>query len=319
MDLADLSALLGEDASAVEHRDIWTVVPAGSPTGTPTLMAEARRLADGLGCYVHAVVGDAAQAAEAITFGADRAHVTLDATAYLMTQHPEYVLLLGGQETAAAQLAQRLGAGLITGTRTLEIDPDTRALRGTHAVYGGDYALDLEVTTQAKVATVDVTEWPAPYADPGRTGKVITSDLAAPEAVLVPLGAATPSPPAWPPLSKARTIVAVGRGVGGEAGLALAQALAEKLGAEFAGDRSARDSGWVDAAHEVGVTGQEVAPNLYLAFGILGDTIHNAAISRARRVLAVHVNPEAPIFKVADVAVVAEPAAVIAALLSQAA
>jgi electron transfer flavoprotein alpha subunit len=95
--------------------------------------------------------------------------------------------------------------------------------------------------------------------------------------------------------------------VGGEAGLALAHQLAEKLGAEFAGDASARDLGWVDEAHEVGVTAQEVAPDLYVALGILGDTIHNAAIVVAKRVIAVHANPDAPIFAAADEAIVGEP------------
>lgn len=141
MDTSDLSALLGEDASAVEYRDLW-VVPA-----VPALVAEARRLADGLGCYLHAVVADEALAAEAIALGADRVHVALDAVNYLAGQHPEFVLLPAGQEAIAARLAQRLGAGLITRTPTVEIDPDTRALRGAHPVYGGEYALDLEVTT----------------------------------------------------------------------------------------------------------------------------------------------------------------------------
>ena len=310
MDLSDLSALLGEDASAVEYRDLW-VVPA-----VPALVAEARRLADGLGCYLHAVVADEALAAEAIALGADRVHVALDAVNYLAGQHPEFVLLPAGQEAIAARLAQRLGAGLITRTPTVEIDPDTRALRGAHPVYGGEYALDLEVTTPAKIATVEVTGWPAPFADASRSGEVYTSDLPAAEPGWTRVGPTEHTRPTWQPLSKARTIVAVGRGVGGEAGVALARQLAEALGAEFAGDRSARDSGWVDAAHEVGVTGQEVAPELYLAFGILGDTIHNAAITGARRVIAVHANAEAPIFKAADVAVAAEPRAVLAALLA---
>lgn len=316
MDLSDLSALLGEDAAAVEHRDLWVLLPPGPVLAAPALIAEARRLADGLGCYVHAVVAYEALAAEAIALGADRAHVTLAGAAYITDQLPEFVLLPAGQEALAAQLAQRLSAGLITHSPAVEIDPDTRALRGSHPVYGGDYFHDLEVTTPAKIATVDVTGWPAPYSDPGRSGEVLLSDLPAPEPGLTALGPAAHTPPTWRPLSKARTIVAVGRGVGGEAGLVLARQVAEKLGAEFAGDRSARDSGWIDAAHEVGVTGQEVAPDLYLALGILGDTIHNAAITGARRVIAIHANPEAPIFKIADVAVVAEPAAVLEALLA---
>ena len=72
------------------------------------------------------------------------------------------------------------------------------------------------------------------------------------------------------------------------------------------GDQSARDSGWVDEAHQVGVTAQEVAPDLYIAVGIRGDTAHNAAIARARQVIAVHANPDAPIFEIAQLGVVGD-------------
>jgi electron transfer flavoprotein alpha subunit len=317
MDIADLSALLGEAAQGATYSDIWVVLPAADLAQDGALLGEARRLADGLGCYVHALLGDETAAGQAIALGADRAHVTTDLLGYLAGQQPEFVLLPQAQATLAAQLAQRLGAGLITNTPSLEIEGETRALRGAHPAYGGQYALELEVTTPVKIATVDVRDWPAPYADSGRTGEVILSDLPAAEAGLASLGPVAHEPPAWRPLQKARTIVAVGRGVGGEAGLALARQLAEALGAEFAGDRSARDSGWIDAAHEVGVTGHEVAPDLYVALGILGDTIHNAAIAGARRVVAVHANPEAPIFKAADVGLVGEPAAIVEAVLRQ--
>jgi len=319
MDIADLSAGLGEDAEGAAYSDIWVVLPseAGGALAATALLGEARRWADGLGCYVHAVIRLEALAAQAIALGADRVHVTLDPLGYLTSQQPEFVLLPSNLFFLAAELAQRLGAGLITDTPTVEIDIDTRALRGAHAVYNGDYAQVLEVTTPEKMATVDVRGWPAPYADASRTGEVIVSDR--PEVVDAVnwVGPIAYTPPAWRPLQKAHTIVAVGRGVGGEAGVALARKLADALNAEFAGDRSARDSGWIDAAHEVGVTGQEVAPTLYFALGILGDTIHNAAIAGAKRVIAVHPNPDAPIFKVADVAIVGDPAEILKKLLPQ--
>lgn len=319
MNLDDLSALLGEDVGGAAYSDLWVVLPsaAGGALAATALLGEARRLADGLGCYVHAVLADEAAGAEAIALGADRAHITADVLGYVAAQQPEFVLLPAALTSLAAQLAQRLGAGLITNTPTLEIDGDTRTLRGAHPVYGGDYALELEVTTPVKMATVNLAALPAPYADSGRMGEVTVSDLPTTESAVTLLGPTPHTPPARRPLHTARVIVSVGRGVGGDEGVALARQLAVALGAEFGGDRSARDSGWVDAAHEVGVTGQEVAPELYVALGILGDTIHNAAIAGARRVIAVHANPDAPIFKVADMAVVGEPRTMLAALLSQ--
>jgi len=314
MDIADLSALLGEDVTAEANADIWVVAPGEA---AQMLIGEARRLADGLGCYVQAVAGTEAEGARALEWGADKAHVTADPGAYLAAQRPEFVLLPPDEESLAAQLAQAWGAGLITRAEGLEIDPETRALRGRHAVYGGEYYLSVEVTSPVKLATLDAARLPPPAGGIGREGEAVVSNLPGPETRLRDLGPAKDfAPPNWRPLSKAKTIVAVGRGVGGEAGLALARQLAGRLGAELAGDASARDLGWVDEAHEVGVTAQEVAPDLYVALGILGDTVHIAAIAGARRVIAVHANPEAPIFAAADEAVVGEPSEFLRQLLA---
>jgi electron transfer flavoprotein alpha subunit len=307
MDINDLSALLGEDLSTESAADIWVVAPNGEDGSR--LVGEARRLADGLGCYVQAVTEDEAGAHGLVAAGADRVHVASGPARYLESQRPEFVFFPAAQADEAAHYAQRAGAGLISGARSLSIEEGTRALLGSHAVYGGEYSHDLAVTSVVKVATVDAAALPAPYADPGRSGDISlaaeTSEPARPRDV----GKAGYAPPAWRPLSKAQIIVSVGRGVRDEDGLALARQLAEALGAQLAGDRSALASGWVDEAHLVDVTGQEVAPELYLALGVYGDTMHNAAIAGARRVIAVHSQASAPVFAVADLAVVAEPKA----------
>ena len=321
MDLSDLSALLGEGLTAATTADVWVVLPtpAGSPLspGDLALVGEARRLADGVGCYVHAVVTSETAAPAAIASGADRAHVAADPAGYLAGQQPEFVLLAAAHNALAAELAHRLKAGLITDViGAVAIDGDTRALLGSHAVYGGEYSLDLAVISAVKMATVDTRRLNPPLADPSRTGEVITSGLPAATPRWRDLGPALYQPPQWRPLSKARVIVSVGRGLRDEEGLVLARQLAQLLAAELAGDRSARDFNWIDEAHEVGVTAQEVAPDLYVALGIAGDTIHNAAITGARRVLAIHPNPAAPIFKAADLGLVAEPKDVLPAIIA---
>ncbi len=308
MDIDDLSALLGEDVGAAGAADIWVSAPALEAGPGARLLGEARRLADGLGCYVNAVVGSETAARQAIALGADRAQVTSDTLRCLEEQTPEFVLFLDTDLAQAAAYAQRVGAGLVAGVQGgLRVDEATRALVGAHAVYDGEYFVERAVTSPIKVAAVVEADLPRPYPDDTRTGEIAVDEAPPAEARVRDLGPADYTPPAWRPLSKARLIVAAGRGVRDEAGFALVRDLAEVLGAELAGDRSALSSGWIDEAHEVGVTGQEVAPELYLAVGILGDTLHNAAITGARRVIAVHPNPAAPIFQAADVAIVAEP------------
>jgi electron transfer flavoprotein alpha subunit len=316
MDVTDLSALLGEDVSGEFYSDIWVGV---SDSGAAALVGEARRLADGLGCYVHAVTPDGGLGDQAVAVGADRVHVVPTAAweVFLAGQQPEFVFLPVNQQAAAARLAQRLGAGLITDARNLSIDDSSRALLGSHPVYGGDYFLDLTATSAVKMATLDPRFLPLPYPDPSRSGEVVAHEVTPPETLVRDLGPVDYAPHTWPPLTKARVIVAAGNAVRDAEGFALVQQLAERLNAELAGDQSARDRGWVDEAHQVGVTAREVAPDLYVAVGIRGDTLHNAAIAGARQVIAIHPNPDAPIFAVADECVVAQPKEFLPRLLAQ--
>jgi electron transfer flavoprotein alpha subunit len=310
MDLTDISTLMGADITAENYADIWVALPA---LAAAPLLGEARRLADSLGCYVHAVIADERLSVEAIAFGADRVHVAMDAGAFLAGQQPEFVFLSVNQNVQAARLAQRLRAGLITDARNVSTSGDsTRALLGSHPIYGGEYFLDFAITSPVKVATLDPRFLPEPFADLSRSGELVSAPDSAPAISRRPsavrdLGLMEYSPYPWRPLTKAKVIVSAGRGVKDAEGFALVKQLAERLGAELAGDQSARDSGWVDEAHQVGVTAQEVAPDLYVAIGIRGDTMHNAAIARARQVIAIHSNPDAPIFAVADHGVVANP------------
>jgi len=307
MDMTDLSTLMGEAVTAENYAGIWVALPA--LTAAP-LLGEARRLADTLGCYVHAVIADEDLSQPAIAFGADRVHVAAEAVSFLAGQQPEFVFFPVSQGRQAAQLAQRLHAGLITGARNVSTSGDsTRALLGSHPVYGGEYLLDLAITSPAKVATLDPRFLPEPFADPSRAGEVTAAPATdgRPPTTARDLGRVDYAPHPWRPLTKAKVIVSAGRGVKDAEGFALVKQLAARLGAELAGDQSARDSGWVDEAHQVGVTAQEVAPDLYIAVGIRGDTMHNAAIARARQVIAIHANSDAPIFAVADHGVVASP------------
>ncbi|MER3458926.1 MAG: electron transfer flavoprotein subunit alpha, partial [Chloroflexota bacterium] len=80
----------------------------------------------------------------------------------------------------------------------------------------------------------------------------------------------------------------------------------------------AYELGWVADRYVVGITGPAIAPELYIACGIRGDAQHLAGMSDSRFVVAIHPDPQAPIFKTADLGVVGEPVAVLRALLGQA-
>ena len=105
-------------------------------------------------------------------------------------------------------------------------------------------------------------------------------------------------------LTQAEIIVAVGRGIKEQKNIDLAKQLAEALGGEIAASRPICDSGWLPMDRQVGSSGQTVAPKLYLALGISGAIQHVVGMKGARTIIAVNKDAEAPIFEIADVAVV---------------
>src|SRR3954465_11824222 len=118
-------------------------------------------------------------------------------------------------------------------------------------------------------------------------------------------------------LSQAEIIVAVGRGIKEQENIELAKQLAEALGGEIAGSRPRCDSGWLPMERQVGSSGQTVAPKLYLALGISGAIQHIVGMKGSRAVVAINKDSEAPIFEIADVAVVGNLFDIVPALIEE--
>lgn len=105
-------------------------------------------------------------------------------------------------------------------------------------------------------------------------------------------------------LTQAEIIVAVGRGIKEQKNIEIAKQLAEALGGELAASRPICDSGWLPMDRQIGSSGQTVAPKLYLALGISGAIQHIVGMKGARTIVAINKDAEAPIFEIADYAVV---------------
>jgi electron transfer flavoprotein alpha subunit len=271
------------------------------------------------------------------------------------TQAPPEVLLLVASpdgDDLAARLASRLGTGCVSGCTGLDLDEATRTVIARRPAYGGLYEEEwlipqiqpgapgsayewaeaqgaAEEALRSQVFTLRPGAFTALPADPGRSGEIeaLAVSLEDVRRRVRDLGPAEYAGPvdhhgerAEIPLHRAQRVVAVGRDLrdqGGE-GLALARQLAEALGAVLAGDHTAYELGWVADRYVVGITGPAIAPELYIACGIRGDAHHLAGMSDSRFVVAIHPDPQAPIFKTADLGVVGEPVAVLRALLGQA-
>jgi len=105
-------------------------------------------------------------------------------------------------------------------------------------------------------------------------------------------------------ITKHNVLVSIGRGIQEKENVAIAEELAEALGAAVSCSRPVVDAKWMEKSRQVGSSGKTVKPKVYLACGISGAFQHLAGIKGGPFLIAINKNPKAPIFQVADIGIV---------------
>ena len=105
-------------------------------------------------------------------------------------------------------------------------------------------------------------------------------------------------------IQDADIVVVVGRGIKKGENIPLVQKLAASLGAALGATRDVVDRGWMTYPHQIGLSGKTVTPKLYVGVGASGSIQHLAGMQTSENIVAINIDPDAQIFRVADIGIV---------------
>jgi len=227
-----------------------------------------------------------------------------------------YRAVVLGFSTQGRDLGPRLAARLDApiGADVTEINVAGDAVTVKHPGFANKVMLTLMLTGSPVVLSVRPGAFTAKEsARAARTESI--QPAADPAAARVVVKQVVEGAKGRPDLGEAPIIVAGGRGLKAAENFKLVEALADAFGnAAVGATRAVTDDGWRPHSDQIGQTGRQVSPQLYVAVGISGAIQHLAGMRTSKTIVAINKDKDAPIFKVADYGIVGDVLEVVPAL-----
>ena len=292
------------------------------------LLGVARELAEKTGEKVAALLlghNVKSKAQELIAYGADQVYVVDDERLATFVTEPyaqavtqiarayEPSVILFGATSIGRDLAPRLSARLKTGLTAdctkLEMDEEGNLFMTRPAFGGNLFATIICPDHRPQMSTVRPGVMKKLERDDTRVGEVIEENIVWNESkFVVTVLEEVKEVSGVDKIEDAKILVSCGRGV---KDVCPARELASKVGGSLASSRALVDIGVLEHNRQVGQTGKTVRPEAYLAFGISGAIQHLAGMEESEFIVAVNTDKNAPIFKVANLGIVSDAAAVL--------
>jgi len=282
---------------------------------TVRLIGLARHLAEGTPFTVGALTLDEASVPALTAAGADTVYVLIGASSWPESYAPTLVKLcsehlpalfivaatLRGKEIAAT-VAAHMRAGLVSEAFAVRRGP--AGFETDRLMYGG-LAVCTETLKEMTLVTVPAANYEALAPDPSRTAQLVAVQADTTSRAVV--GEVCPVEHGGVDIAAAERVVCVGRGLGKQEDLKLAEDLARVLGGAVGCTRSiAEDYGWMPEETYIGLSGRKIRPKLYISLGVSGQVQHVAGIRDSKIIVGIDTNENAPIFAAADYGIVGD-------------
>ncbi len=334
--------------AAVEHaqpegergyRGVAVFIEPVNGEGAPVsweLVNKAKELAAGRKSSVMGfVLGDEVEgiARAAIAYGCDEVHM-IDhpqlrqylpstygrALAELSERTRPEIFLLGatplGRELSGV-VATRLQTGLTADCTALGIDEEKGYLLMTRPTFGGNIMATIySQNHRPQMSTVRPRVMKLGAKEEGRQGKIVRHEWE-PSSEPLPKTIETQKELGLGlDIGQAPALVVAGKGACDADSMPLLQQLADLVGGMVACSRPVVEAGFLPYERQVGQTGKTVAPKLYIGVGVSGAVQHLVGIQGSEKIVAINSDPEAPIFRAADVGLVGDYRKIVPVLLS---
>lgn len=264
-------------------------------------------------------------AAEAISYGCDDVHVVDDfllkiylsktygkALITLCEKVKSEILLIGatplGRDLAGI-VATCLETGLTADCTGLDIEEEKNRLLMTRPTFGGNIMATICCEHhRPQMSTVRPRVFKLYEKDPSRTGNVYHHAFEPPEGGLPEIldFIRDLTQTGGLDITKSSALVVAGKGACDLETLPVLEELADLVGGVVACSRPVVEAGLMPYERQVGQTGKTVAPKLYIGVGVSGAVQHVVGMQGSEKIIAINSDPNAPIFKVADVGIIGD-------------
>ena len=209
------------------------------------------------------------------------------------------------------RVAARLDAPIASDVTDFTVSGDSITVK--HPAYANKVITSLTITGSPVVVSVRPSAFTA--AESPKAARVENVQVTPASGPTVTVTDVKEGAKGRPDLGEAPIIISGGRGLKAKENFKLVEDLADAFGnAAVGATRAVTDDGWRPHSDQIGQTGRQVSPQLYVAVGISGAIQHLAGMRTSRTIVAINKDKEAPIFKVADYGIVGDAAEVVPAL-----